>query len=247
MKKLVSMLLALMLICAATLAFAEPGATQELKLGNVTFQIPADLTVTDSNDFIITTSNANYELQIMVIDWAQLDPELRDLTDGSAQTDMMFFFLYLILSDADVAMQATNMCGEEDIGLLNGDPVKHGTIGGELALCAHTYRDTGIALNFMATDGYDANTMLEIGDEIMRSARYDGVTEDDMILDAQVDYVVITADSGKIRTEASISGGLIKTAYKGESFELVEEITDWFVVIVDGRTGYIHKGVAAIQ
>lgn len=60
-------------------------------------------------------------------------------------------------------------------------------------------------------------------------------------------WVVITADSGKIRTEASISGGLIKTAYKGETFELIREEGDWYVVDVHGRTGYIHKGVAALQ
>lgn len=60
-------------------------------------------------------------------------------------------------------------------------------------------------------------------------------------------YVVITADSGKIRTEASVSGGLIRTAYKGETFELIREEGDWYVVDVNGRTGYIHQGVAGIQ
>lgn len=62
-----------------------------------------------------------------------------------------------------------------------------------------------------------------------------------------VPMIVITAASGKIRTEASVSGGLIKTAYKGETYELIEQRGDWYVVKVDGRTGYIHKGVAAIQ
>ncbi|MBQ8555095.1 MAG: SH3 domain-containing protein [Clostridia bacterium] len=64
---------------------------------------------------------------------------------------------------------------------------------------------------------------------------------------AQVDYVVVTADSGKIRTEPSISGGLIKTAYKGETYELIEESGDWYIIDVDGRTGYLHTGVAEIQ
>lgn len=59
--------------------------------------------------------------------------------------------------------------------------------------------------------------------------------------------VVITADSARIRTEQSVSGGLIKTAYRGETYELIKQSGDWYVVKVDGRTGYIHKGVAAIQ
>lgn len=64
---------------------------------------------------------------------------------------------------------------------------------------------------------------------------------------AETKYVVITADSGKICGEASLSGSLIRTAYKGESFELIREEGDWYVVKVDGRTGYIHMGVSAIQ
>lgn len=87
--------------------------------------------------------------------------------------------------------------------------------------------------------------------DILRSLRVNGVTEEEMLADAEkaaaTKSVVITADSGKIRGEASISGSLIRTAYKGESFELIREEGDWYVVKVDGRTGYIHKGVSAIQ
>lgn len=60
-------------------------------------------------------------------------------------------------------------------------------------------------------------------------------------------YVVITADSGKIRTEASLSGGLIRTACKGETFELIRTSGDWYIISVDGRTGYLHSGVAEIR
>ena len=59
--------------------------------------------------------------------------------------------------------------------------------------------------------------------------------------------VVITSDSAKIRTEASISAGLVKTAYKGESFTLLGESGDFYQISVNGKTGYIHKGVCKIQ
>ena len=59
--------------------------------------------------------------------------------------------------------------------------------------------------------------------------------------------VVITADSAKIRTEASISAGLVKTAYKGEAFTLLGESGDFYKISVNGNTGYIHKGVCKIQ
>lgn len=60
-------------------------------------------------------------------------------------------------------------------------------------------------------------------------------------------YVVVTADRGTIRTEASISAEMIATAYKGEGFPYVDENADWYIVEVNGRTGYIHKGVSGIQ
>ncbi|MBQ3483887.1 MAG: SH3 domain-containing protein [Clostridia bacterium] len=59
--------------------------------------------------------------------------------------------------------------------------------------------------------------------------------------------VVITADSAKIRTEASISAGLVKTAYKGESFTLLGESGDFYKISVNGKTGYVHKDVSGIQ
>ena len=85
------------------------------------------------------------------------------------------------------------------------------------------------------------------GSNDMQSPASETVAGEQTAEESAAQRVVITADSGKIRTEASISGGLIKTAYKGETFELIEQSGDWYIVNVNGRTGYIHKGVAAIQ
>lgn len=247
MKKLVSLLLALCLVCGVMTALADGMEWQEVQIAGVTCRIPAELAITDQGNITLDAACEAYELSVLTMDLTDEDPENLDLTDGSIQTDNMFLFLYLMLQDPDVAMQATNMCMEEEIGLLSGKKVKHGTIGDGIAMCAHRYRNTGVMVFASTEGGIEIYDLLSICDEVVRSMRYDGVSEDDMIADAQVDYVVITADSGKIRSEASVSGGLIKTAYKGEAFELVEETADWYVVMVDGRTGYIHKGVAAIQ
>lgn len=85
------------------------------------------------------------------------------------------------------------------------------------------------------------------GSNDMQSPASEAVAGEQTAEESAAHRVVITADSGKIRTEASISGGLIKTASKGETFELIRKEGDWFVVDVNGRTGYIHQGVAAIQ
>ena len=85
------------------------------------------------------------------------------------------------------------------------------------------------------------------GSNDMQSPASEAVAGEQTAEESAAQRVVITADSGKIRTEASISGGLIKTAYKGETYELIEKSGDWYVIKVDGRTGYLHSGVAKIQ
>ena len=58
---------------------------------------------------------------------------------------------------------------------------------------------------------------------------------------------VVTADTARIRAEASLSGRLLYTAKKGESFVILEETDNWFVVLVNDEVGYLSKGVAEEQ
>ena len=60
-------------------------------------------------------------------------------------------------------------------------------------------------------------------------------------------YVVVTAATAKVRTSASLSGTLLMTARKGNSFRLIRESGDWYVIDVHGQTGYIHKGVTELR
>ena len=105
---------------------------------------------------------------------------------------------------------------------------------------------------YMTTEGwYIPKSYVSVanldGSNDMQSPASEAVAGEQTAEESAAQRVVITADSGKIRTEASISGGLIKTAYKGETYELIEKSGDWYVVKVDGRTGYLHSGVAKIQ
>ncbi|MBQ8555667.1 MAG: SH3 domain-containing protein [Clostridia bacterium] len=248
MRKLVSLFLALCLLCAAIPALAETAEKQEIKVGSVTFQVPAAVAEEGSDVGIWSASCSDYTLIISVNDWSTYDIPLSDLTDGNIQIDSMFGSLVIGGFDGDTAITiASSMCHEENIGMLNGDPVRQGAVGDTVVFCSHYYRDHGVLIACTTETSFSTDDMLAICDEIMLSARFDGVTEEDMIADAQVDYVIVTADSGKIRTEPSISGGLLKTAYKGETYELIEESGDWYIIDVDGRTAYLHTGVAEIQ
>ena len=59
--------------------------------------------------------------------------------------------------------------------------------------------------------------------------------------------VVVTGESAKVRTEPSLGGGLITTVYQGDRFEYQGESGDFYAISINGRTGYIHKGVTAVQ
>ena len=60
-------------------------------------------------------------------------------------------------------------------------------------------------------------------------------------------YIAITGTSAIIRTEPSLSGSLIRTAYKGETFLLLGESSDFYKISIGGKTGYVHKGVCSIK
>lgn len=233
---------------ATETAPAETAEKQEIQLDGVILQVPAGTTEVQQDYNLWLGIYENYSLIISVYDWRTYDPPVSQFTDGNIQVDSMYGSMVVLGFDSEVSIRTINYRGvEEDIGMLNGDPVLQCWVSDKLALCSHYYRNYGVLIQFMTEGGFSEDEMLNICDDIMLSLRIVGVSEEEMIADSQADYVVVTADSGKIRTEPSISGGLIKTAYKGETYELIEESGDWYVIDVDGRTGYLHTGVAEIQ
>ena len=92
-------------------------------------------------------------------------------------------------------------------------------------------------------------TVEKAADQQSESAK--SVTDNENVSEDQAQKdkkrIVITGDSAKIRSEASISSGLIRTVYKGEIFPCEGESGDFYIIEIDGRTGYVHKGVATIQ
>ena len=227
------------------------GEKKEVKIGSVTFQIPAGLTETR-----ITEMDGHFQSDVCslrLVSWTINDDIIQasvkeskenGLPITSQQATILMGETVSGYTDPNLAVVIALNAVEEDIGMLNGEQVM--TMKDFIVFCSQTYQ----GVYYSVTVDGEVLMMEEkerIAKDIMLSVKIDGVTEEEMIADAQADYVVITADSGKIRTEASISGGLIKTAYKGETYELIEESGDWYVIEVDGRTGYLHSGVAEIQ
>lgn len=236
---------------------------QVFRIGDATFQVEPDLVVENQSEMAIRAANARYEMVLEYIDWVGNDIDIN--VTGDNQYDHLVFYWLLNGSNVQEAMSIAGLASDMACDMPDGDIVKL-IINEAGVMFTHYFDGKGVVMLLMPKDSEAADELIMIGVEVMKSFRVDGITEEDMRATAEAaaaaraeaeaqaaveaaaqKYVVITADSGKIRTEASISGGLIKTAYKGESFVLIKEITDWFVVDVNGRTGYIHKGVAAIQ
>ena len=62
-----------------------------------------------------------------------------------------------------------------------------------------------------------------------------------------IENAKITADTAKVRKEPNISGQLLKTAVKGETFTYVGEENDFYVIEIDGTNGYVHMGVSSMK
>ena len=227
------------------------GEKKEVKIGSVTFKIPAGLTETRITEMdghfqsdVCSLSLVSWTINDDIIQASVKESKENGLPITSQQATILMGETVSGYTDPNLAVVIALNAVEEDIGMLNGEQVM--TMKDFIVFCSQTYQ----GVYYSVTVDGEVLMMEEkerIAKDIMLSVKIDGVTEEDMIADSQADYVVITADSGKIRTEPSISGGLIKTAYKGETYELIEQSGAWYVIDVDGRTGYLHSGVAEIQ
>lgn len=234
---------------------------QVFRIGDATFQVDPDLVVAAQNEMVIQASNDLYQMQLVYIDWTGNGIDIN--FTGDNQYDHLVYYWLLNGSNVQEAMSIADLASDMACDMPDGDIVKL-IINEAGVMFTHYFDGKGVAMTLTPKDS--EVELIMIGVDVMKSFRVDGITEEDMRAAAEAaaaaraeaeaqaaaeaaaqKYVVITADSGKIRTEASISGGLIKTAYKGESYVLRREEGDWYVVEVDGRTGYIHSGVAEIQ
>lgn len=262
MKKLFAMLLALCLMCGAVSAGAEdaPITVQNVKVGNMTFEIPAEVAVEDHGELTIATATCdNYNLYIYAIDWSIASFDLY-ATDYDEQINNFIWLNAMFFGDAQMAVDILNAsaCKRGDVNLLDGqDAVYFGADG--LGLLTHYYRDAGFLIVVEGTNKYATGTRaMETAIDIARSFRIDGVTEEQMAADAEAariaaeqaamqKYVVITNSSANIRSGPGGDYDKVTTARQGDTFPLIGEDGNWYIIDVNGRTGYVTKGLSKIK
>jgi len=59
--------------------------------------------------------------------------------------------------------------------------------------------------------------------------------------------VVITHTSANIRTSPDPDSEKLKTAFQGESFPYYGQTSSWYIIDVDGVTGYVSNALSALQ
>lgn len=253
MKKIVAFLVLVCMLFCSTAYAAGTDALQEVPCGGVTFLLPAEMQTEVSEhaaelngaSLCVGAAEDGREILIIVYPWDDLGMDIKEwslIPNGGLQRNNAAALMIASGTETEMINTMINVLQEVDIGMPSGEPVLC-YVEEDGAICYHYDCNVGVEIIGFAQTG----NALEMCLDIMRMIRWDDVSEENENADAQVDYVVVTADSGRIRAEASLSGELIKTAYKGETYKLIERSGDWYIIEVNGRTGYLHTGVSAIK
>lgn len=247
MRKMFLLLLSLCLLCGAAGASAEEAqAGMPVQIGPASFELPADAMVLYQDDSGLMATSDAYDLWILWYDWAELPVEtLESYTKSGVQVDQLYAMYLAQTGDAKKAKQVADLAVETDVGMLNGDDVAYVTQE-SMVLCTHYYRHSGFMVKVAPLNTGDPAPWVEMCKAIALSFRLEGVSEEQMIAD-QVKWVVVTADSARVRNKPDISAAELKLAHKGDRFELVRKEGAWYIVLVNGKQGYIHSGVTEVQ
>ena len=246
MRKLTVLLLTLCLMLSCSCAFAEGGTI--LTAGGYTFELTEGATITEQENpqWNICTfsakgkgrsafSSVNYELFGITYRYDEAD-----ISEQGVMDYQNFYILTaLLFGQENMGIMSPSVSSVEMPDgqvLLYGFPPLNGK---DSVALAHYNDGVGFMLVLTAPSADFADYTLKcIGEEIAQTAKQPEPGEF---------TVVITGDSAKVRTEASLTSGLIKTVYKGESIPMKGESGDFYIIDINGRTGYVHKGVSTIR
>nr|MBR4281774.1 SH3 domain-containing protein [Clostridia bacterium] len=256
---------------ATAAAEVESAGTQELKIGNVTFQVPAELTASGLTDmdglYHQELLGADYSGIMLVLDYEKKDLPLNVLKGADDQINNLYCCYYTLnalygVVNEEAALYLCNAARHLDGSMPDGQKLVY--YGNEQAgFAAHYYRNIGCLVMVLSQDeSIDGARCCEIALSIAGSFRIDGVTEEQMAADAEAariaaeeaaakaaaqKYIVITGGSANIRAKADGKSSKITTAYKGDTFPMLGQEGTWYKIEVNGQTGYVAQGLCKIK
>lgn len=241
MRKVIAMLLAVCLLACMAPVIAE--GMLEAPAGPFTFYLPADASIASlqqvtSYSHKFSGGGFHNDVRYRVVGLTYVY-EADEETDPAVMDRQNFF----VLAEALFGEKNTSEMEPVDaqVEMPGGGTLLTCTlVRDDSQLSAFSYYYDGAGFLLAVTGACDTE---QIGRDIARTMVFNKETA---VAEA-ARYVVVKAATAKIRSVPDISGGIVRTARKGERYQLIRETEEWYVVDVDGRTGYIHKGVSAIN
>ncbi len=272
MKKLFAMLLAMCLLWGVGSAMAEESETTEVMLGKVHFEIPAELTAhelidLDEKTYLQFFTGTDYDVDIFVLDYEKAGLPIKVLTVDDPQLNNLFWCYRLFSTligegEESTALRLCEIANRVEDTMPDGQALVYWGAQ-NMGIAAHYYRDQGcMVLITSSNENIDSARCCEIALTVASSFRIEGVTEAEMAADAEAariaaeeaaakaaaqKYVVITNSSANIRSGPNAEAKKITTGRKDDTFPLIGEDGNWFIIDVNGQTGYVTKSLSAIQ
>ena len=246
---------------AAASAEAEAKAMEgRIKVGNCNFALPegmaeSDRVPTGYCEVVTCRSESDtYRLMIGTINYYESPLPTDALGDKSATT--MYWALQLIGLDAESAYDAVAKGGSLT-GFPNGQNAWSCIMDSSIVHSQY-YRGTGIFIISIPRSNEAVQPSLIAALDMLKSLRMDGVSEEQMAADAEAarvaaeqaaaqKYIVITNSSANIRSGPGGDYDKLTTARQGDTFPLIREEGNWYVIDINGQTGYVTKSLSAIQ
>ena len=265
MKKLWTLLAALLLACMLMPALAE-GAMQEIETPLFEFSVPAEWklkTTTGSGwyKYSCTAGGVSFSAALLPLkDYSDMvGADMQAFIEaGEKQTS---FWIVVMQGQEKVPGESAASLTYREVKLANGTTAiaSHYDTSTQRVLVGTCYGDEMSTIVFRMTCARaDAQACTEQFEGIVGSVGRDAAAAARAAAEAKAraeaeakaaeeaarPRVVITADTARLRSEPSISGGLIRKATKGETVVLLGETDNFYKIEVDGKTGYVAMGVS---
>lgn len=245
MRKMISLLLVLLMICGMCSAFAEP---TRIEVGGATFTLPDGLNVgldpldlgvyalfkAESSDYYVWMVAENYSAYSKEFGSNPINDAVKDLSLTKEEANRLY-------------CRATFGLVDEYFGLYpSADTITYGASGNGMVIHGSYSVAESYYLNEAGTRGWGVMAISEDGK--VEAKKLQAICTNILLsIEENTEMVVITADTASVRKEASLSGAMIRKAVKGESFEYLGEEGNFYILMIDGQQGYVAKGVAEIQ
>ena len=254
MKKLVALVLSLCLMYSVGIA----ASTQKINVGIFDFQIPDNMQIVNQDisplaAMVVATQGADTMLGLITGQPTQ--EEIQIISEGFTDTEDINFqeWYSLLLWQATLSPLGYSpyemRYEERDIGMLNGESVILATASNdhETVFSCSQYVDGKFFFLFEIAPTANSDESEKNITAIALSCTPADASAALPEIEDQQQYVIITNSSANIRSGPGGDYAKVTTAVKGDTFPLIREEGNWYVIDVNGQTGYVTKSLSAIQ